>query len=80
MLCIPPILNLCLPTDVSYVPTVEKRLTCSDNVWMESREIIYARSIRDLTFAAFRLDRSQENFTTYRKYRNRGEITFLEFS
>lgn len=45
-----------------------------DNAWMESREIIHARSIRDLSFSAFHLDRSQENFTTYRKYRNRAKL------
>ncbi|XP_075151199.1 uncharacterized protein LOC142225310 [Haematobia irritans] len=56
----------------NFVPTVRKKLRRDEN-WMNSSHIRLARSLRDLSFSAFLSDRSQENWTTYRKYRNRAK-------
>lgn len=57
----------------SYVPIVRKRIRVRGDDWFEAQDIRLARSLRDLAFSAFQFDRSNENWRTYCKYRNRAK-------
>lgn len=57
----------------SCVPIVRKTVRCDDESWMQSREICFARSLRDLSFSAFQSNRSDTNWKIYCKHRNRAK-------
>lgn len=58
---------------LSYVPLTRRRIRCENDSWMDSRTITYARSLRDLAFSAFRLNRSSDNWRIYCKLRNKAK-------
>ncbi|XP_065356239.1 uncharacterized protein LOC135950637 [Calliphora vicina] len=58
---------------LSFVPVVRKKICCADNNWMSSREVMFARSLRDLAYRYFRLYRSEENWRMYCRYRNKAK-------
>lgn len=57
----------------SFVPTVKRKIRDCNDKWMESREIVLARSLRDLSYSAFLSCRSDEKWKTYCKYRNKAK-------
>lgn len=57
----------------SFVPVVRRRVQFSDNDWMKSRDIVLARSLRDLSFSAYQSDRSWQNWRAYCKLRNKAK-------
>lgn len=56
-----------------YVPIVKRRVGIYGDEWMNSNKILFARSIRDLAYSTFQIDRSTENWSTYCKYRNKAK-------
>lgn len=57
----------------SYVPVVKKMVRYENDSWMESRDVVLARSLRDLSFSAFQSDRSSDNWNTYCRLRNKAK-------
>lgn len=57
----------------SCVPIVRRRIRYGSDTWMESSDIVLARSLRDLAFSAFQSNRSWQNWRAYCKLRNRAK-------
>ncbi|KNC28047.1 hypothetical protein FF38_06830 [Lucilia cuprina] len=50
---------------MNFVPTTRRKVCHVRDVWMNSREVVYAKSLRDLAYHSFRLHRSEDNWTIY---------------
>ncbi|XP_075150628.1 uncharacterized protein LOC142224726 [Haematobia irritans] len=65
--------SLLLSALFAFVPKIRRRVRHNGDEWMHSREVVFARSLRDLTYSTFQADRSQENWVIYCRYRNRAK-------
>ncbi|XP_059225893.1 uncharacterized protein LOC131997969 [Stomoxys calcitrans] len=55
----------------SFVPVVRKNVISVGNEWMNSRNIVFTKSLRDLAYADYQVNRSPEKWRTFCKYRNK---------
>lgn len=64
-------LNYILEQLLLFVPKKRKKIKYEIDVWMKSKNVIFARVLRDLAFSAFSSYPSTDNKRTFCKYRNR---------
>ncbi|XP_075155234.1 uncharacterized protein LOC142228619 [Haematobia irritans] len=61
-----------IDTLFGFVPT-RRCVRRTDDCWMKLRTVIYARSLRDLSFSTYLADPSEYNWKVFCKYRNRAK-------
>lgn len=57
----------------SFVPIRTKRVQSTDDRWIKSREVVLARSLRDLAMKDYDADPSEQRWKTFCKLRNRAK-------
>lgn len=57
----------------SCVPVVRKRVCNYDDAWMRSSDVALARSLRDMAYSTYRVNRSVENWRLYCRLRNKAK-------